>query len=153
MIRLLMETGTLEWDLLSRVTHQAGSILPTTFRIANPTGLVRTYRIYLALFDASGAVIDGTTGALDINGEDTFEVAAESDLTLLAPLRPDYSNALLQAALYDVQSGEMAVGLQANLVQPPGFAEQIAPVVGFASSVMTLGMVAGMMSGMGKARR
>ena len=51
------------------------------------------------------------------------------------------------AALYDVQSGEMAVGLQTILEPPPGVGEQIAPITGFASGVMVLGLVASMMTG------
>ena len=105
----------------------------------------------MALFDpGTGSVIEGTTGPISIDGEDTFEVAGESELTLAAPLKIDYSNALAQAALYDVQSGEMAVGLQSLLEQPPGVGEQIAPITGFASGVLVLGMVASMMTEIGK---
>lgn len=118
-----------------------------TFRISNPTAAPRSYQIFMALFDsASGAVIAGTTGPISINEVDTFEVEAEGELTVVAPLKIDYSNALLQAALYDVQSGEMAVGLPALLEQPLGAGEQIAPITGFASGVMALGLVTGMVA-------
>jgi hypothetical protein len=147
MIRILMATGSLEWDLPEQVTHRAGSVLTVTFRITNPTAVPRSYQIFMALFDpASGSVIVGTTGPISVNGVDTFEVGAESELTVVAPLKIDYSNALLQAALYDVQSGEMAVGLQTTLVEPPGVGEQIAPITSFASGIMVLGMVTGVVS-------
>jgi hypothetical protein len=147
-MRILMATGSLEWNLPEQVTHRAGSLLTVTFRITNPTPTSRSYQIFMALFDpSSGSVIAGTTGPISVNGVDTFEVEAEGELTVVAPLKIDYSNALLQAALYDVQSGEMAVGLQATLVAPPSAGEQIAPITSFASGVMVLGMVAGMMSG------
>ncbi len=149
MIRILMLTGTLEWDLPQRVAHRAGAVLQVTFGITNPTGVSRSYRIYLAMFDpATGAVIAGTTGPISIDEMDTFEVEAEGEMTLVAPLQIDYSNALLQAALYDVQSGEMAVGLQAYLEPPPGVGEQIAPITGFASGALVLGMVAEVMTDM-----
>jgi len=151
MIRIMMLTGSLEWSLPQRVTRHAGAVLQVTFGITNPTSASRYYRIYLALFDpGTGAVIAGTTGPISIDGLDTFEVAAEGELTLVAPLEIDYSNALLQAALYDVQSGEMAVGLQAYLEPPPAAGEQIAPITGFASGVLVLGMVASIMTDMGR---
>jgi hypothetical protein len=148
MIRILMLTGSLEWSLPQRVVHQAGAVLTITFRIANTTAAPRSYQIFMALFDpGTGNVIAGTTGPISIDEEDTFEVAAESELTLVAPLKIDYSNAFIQAALYDVQSGEMAVGLHSTLEQPPappGLGEQVAPITGFASTVMVLGLVAEM---------
>ena len=151
MIRILMLAGSLEWSLPQRVAHRVGSVLTITFRITNPTAAPRSYQIFMALFDpATGAVIAGTTGPISIDGVDAFEVAAEGELTLVAPLKIDYSNALLQAALYDVQSGEMAVGLQAYLEPPPGVGEQITPITGFASGVMVLGMVASMMTDIGR---
>ena len=151
MIRILMLTGSLEWSLPQRVAHRAGAVLQVTFRITNPTAAPRSYKIYLAMFDpATGAVIAGTTGPISIDEMDTFEVAAGGELTVVAPLKIDYSNALLQAALYDVQSGEMAVGLQSLLEPPPGVGEQIAPIIGFASGVMVLGMVASMMTEIGR---
>ena len=154
MIRILMLTGSLEWNLPERVTHQAGAVLTITFRITNPTAVPRSYQIFMALFDpATGNVIDGTTGPISIDEEDTFEVAGESELTLVAPLKIDYSNAFIQASLYDVESGEMAVGLQSVLEQPPappGLGEQVAPITGLASGVMVLGMVASMMTEIGR---
>jgi hypothetical protein len=148
-IKILMLTGSLEWSLPERVTHRAGSVLQVTFRITNPTAAPRSYRVFMAVFDpATGSVIAGTTGPISIEGVDTFEVAGEGELTVVAPLKIDYSNALLQAALYDVQSGEMAVGLQALLEQPPGIGEQILPIIGFASGVMALGLVAGVVKDM-----
>ncbi len=155
MVRILMLTGSLEWSLPERVSHRAGSVLTITFRITNPTPSARSYQIFLALFDpATGSVIAGSTGPISVDGTDTFEVAAESELTVVAPLRIDYSNALLQAALYDVQSAEMAVGLQTFLEEPPGVGEQILPIATFAAGVMALGLVAVMVTDMaGKMRR
>lgn len=151
MIKILMLTGSLEWSLPERVAHRAGGVLTITFRVTNPTAAPRSYQIFMALFDpATGNVIAGTTGPISVDGLDTFEVAAEGELTVVAPLKTDYSNALLQAALYDVQSGEMAVGLQAYLEQPPGAGEQIAPITGFASGVLVLGMVVSMMTEIGR---
>ena len=138
-----IETGTLEWNLAQQVVHRAGSVLPITFGITNPTDEARSYQIFMAMFDpTTGAVIEGTTGAISINGVSTFEVDGQSQLTLVAPLRIDYSNALLQAALYDVEANVMSIALQAYLEQPPGVGEQIAPIASFAGGVMALGMVA-----------
>ena len=154
MVKILMLTGSLEWSLPERVTHQAGAVLTITFRIANPTTAPRSYQIFMALFDpGTGNVIAGTTGPISIDEEDTFEVAGESELTLVALLKIDYSNVLVQAALYDIESGEMAVGLQSTLEQPPappGIGEQLAPITGFATGVMALGLVASIMTGIGK---
>jgi len=145
MIRILMLAGSLEWSLPQRVAHRAGSVLTITFRITNPTAAPRSYQIFMALFDpGTGAVIEGTTGPISIDGENTFEVGAEGELTLVAPLKIDYSNAFIQAALYDVESGEMAVGLQTVLELPPGLGEQVAPITELASTVMVLGLVAEM---------
>ena len=151
MIRILMLAGSLEWSLPQRVAHRAGSVLTITFRITNLTAAPRSYQIFMALFDpGTGAVIAGTTGPISIDGVNTFEVAAEGELTVVAPLKIDYSNAFIQAALYDVESGEMAVGLQSTLEPPPGLGEQLAPITGFASGVVVLGMVASMMIDMGR---
>jgi hypothetical protein len=148
-VKILMTTGSLEWNLPERVTHRAGDVLTITFRITNPTASPRSYQIFMALFDpGTGSVITGTTGPISIEGVNTFEVGAEGELTLVAPLKIDYSNALVQAALYDVESGEMAVGLQSVLEEPPGLGEQIAPITGFASGVLVLGLVSGMVTGM-----
>ena len=149
MIKILMATGSLEWNLPERVAHRAGNVLTITFRIANPTAAPRSYQIFMALFDPpTGNVIGGTTGPISIDGVNTFEVAAEDELIMVAPLKVDYSNAFIQAALYDVESGEMAVGLQSVLEQPPGAGEQIAPITGFASGVMVLGLVTELVTGM-----
>ncbi len=151
MIKILMLTGSLEWSLPQRVTHRAGAVLTITFRLTNPTAAPRSYQIFMALFDpGTGNVIAGTTGPISIDGLDTFEVAAEGELIVVAPLKIDYSNVFIQAALYDVVSGEMAVGLQSVLEQPPGAGEQIAPIIGFASGVMVLGLVASMMTEIGR---
>ena len=148
MIKILMATGSLEWDLPQQITHRAGSVLTVNFRISNPTEATRAYQIFMALFDPdAGNVIAGTSGPISINDMDTFEVAAEGELTLVAPLKIDYSPALLQAALHDVTSGEMAVGLQTLLEEPPGIGEQLVPVTGFAAGVMALGLVASLMKG------
>ena len=149
MIKILMQTGTLEWDLSERVIHHAGGVLQVTLRIANPTAVSRLYQVYMALFDpTTGSVIDGTSGPISVEGVNSFEVDRDSEQTVVAPLKIDYSNVLLQAALYDVQSGEMAVGLQALLELPSGVGGQIEPVTGFASGVMALGMVTGMVTDM-----
>ena len=154
MIRILMLTGSLEWSLPQRVAHRVGAVLQVTFRITNPAAASRSYQIFMAMFDpGTGNVIAGTTGPISIDGVDAFEVAAEGELTLEAPLKIDYSNAFIQASLYDVESGEMAVGLQSLLEQPTGaggLREQIAPITGFASGVMVLGMVTSMMTKIGR---
>ena len=151
MVRILMATGTLEWDLPERVVHRAGAVLTITFRITNLSAASRSYQIFMALFDpATGNVIAGTTGPISIDGVDTFEVAAESELTLMAPLKIDYTNANMHGSLYDVESGEMAVGLQTLLEEPPGVGEQLAPIIEFASGVMVLGLVTGMVIGKGR---
>lgn len=138
-----IETGTLEWDLAQQVIHRAGSVLSITFQITNPTDEARLYQIFMAMFDpTTGALIEGTTGPISINGVSTFEVEGQSQLTLVAPLKIDYSNALLQAALYDVEANVVSIALQTYLEQPPGIGEQIAPIAGFAGGVMALGMVA-----------
>ena len=151
MIRILMLTGSLEWSLPQRVAHRAGDVLTITFQITNPTAAPRSYQIFMALFDpGTGNVIAGTTGPISVDGVNTFEVAGESELTLVAPLKIDCSNAIAHASLYDVQSGEMAVGLQTVLEEPPGIGEQLAPITGFATGVTALGMVASMMIDMGR---
>ncbi len=148
MIKILMQTGSLEWNLTDQVTHRAGDVLTITFRITNPTTFSRSYQIFMALFDPNtGAVIEGTSGPISIDGENTFEVAGEGELTLVAPLKINYSNVLASASLYDVQSGEMAIGLRTVIVAPPGIGEQIAPITGFATEVMALGLVATVVTG------
>ncbi len=151
MVKILMLTGSLEWDLPGQMDHPAGGVLTVTFRIANPTAVPRSYQIFMALFDPfTGSVIAGTSGPISLNGTATIAVEAESELVIVAPLKIDYSNVIMQAALYDAVSGEMAVGLQTLLMQPPeppGPGEQIAPIIGFASGMMALGMVGGMMTG------
>lgn len=149
MTKLLMLTGSLEWSLPEKVTHRAGDVLEVTFHLSNPTSEARSYQVFLALFDAAGgSAIPGTTGPITIDGADTFEVAAEGERTLAAPLKIDYTNAVMQASLYDVQSGEMALGLQARLEAPAGAINQLSPLMGFASGVLALGLVAGMVSNM-----
>ncbi len=157
MVKILMATGSLEWDLAEKVDHRAGDVLTINFTITNPAAEARTYQIYMALFDPdTGSVITGTTGPIAVGGVDVFEVAGNSQLTLEAALKIDYSNANVQAALYDVTSGEMAVGLQAFLKQPEEVEEPVGePVVesvmpeitGLAVGMMALGMVGMMMSG------
>lgn len=153
-MKLLMTTGSLEWNLLQRVSHRPGEVVTVDFLITNLTGAARAYQIFMALFDmASGGVIAGTTGPISIDGVDAFEVPGDSQTEVTACLKVDYSDVYLQAALYDVESGEMAVGLQTILEPPPGTTEQMVPVISFASGVMMLGMVAksitGVMAGMG----
>lgn len=160
MIRILMDTGSLEWNLADQAVHQAGGVLEVTCRITNPTPLARSYRIYMALYDPeTGNALAGSTGAISLDDIDTFEVADESQLDILVPLQIEYSNVLLRGSLYDVGSGEMATGLQCLLVPPPGMEEQIASVSSFTSGVITMGlvselvgeMITGMISGIGGA--
>lgn len=140
-----MLTGSLEWSLPPQVVHKAGGLLPVTFRLANPANAPRSYQIFLALFDpATGSVMADASGPLAINGVNTFEVEANSELTLAASLQIDYSDAVLQAALYDTESGEMAVGLQTRLESPAGIGDPVAPIAGFVSGVLALGLVTDM---------
>jgi len=148
-----MATGILGWSLPGSVEYRAGSLLPITFWITNPTDSVRSYQIFMALFDESGSVIPGTTGAVSIDGVDTFEVGAGETVTLTGSFRMDYSNVSLHASLYDVESGEMAIGLVAFLEQPPGIEEQISPVTAFASGVLVLGAVGMLVSRISRGMR
>ena len=159
MFKILMATGSLEWDLAEQVNHRAGGVLTISFTITNPTAEARTYQIYMALFDpATGSVIAGTTGPRTVGEANVFEVAGNSQLALEALLKIDYSNVNAQAALYDVMSGEMAVGLQSFLKQPEEIEEPTgepvtAEITGLAVGMMTLGMVGMMMANMGKGIR
>ena len=141
MIRVYVsiETGTLEWALEQRVLHPAGGVLSITFRITNLTDEARLYQIFMAMFDpTTGAVIEGTTGSISIDGINTFEVEGQSQLTLVSPLRIDYSDALLQAALYDIQANEMSIALQTYLEQPLSPVEQGSPAL---VGVVAVGLV------------
>lgn len=159
MLKILMATGSLEWDLAEQVSHRAGDVLAINFAITNPTAEARTYQIYMALFDpATGSVIAGTTGPITVGEANVFEVAGNSQLALEAPLKIDYSNVNAQASLYDTESGEMAAGLQSFLEQPEEIEEPTgepvtADITGLAVGMMALGMVGMMMANMGKGMR
>ena len=120
----------------------AVSNLSVTFKIINPSTIERNYLIYLGLFDKSGSAID--TWMLP----EEMAVAAGSSRQVPAAMKIDYSNCFLQASLYNVQTGGMSSALQVTLDPPPGLSEQIEPVVGFASGIMMLGIVVGMVTGM-----
>lgn len=159
-IKIMMLTGSLEWDIGEQVSHRAGDILSINFTITNPTADARSYQIFMALFDpATGSVITGTTGPITIGNTNVFEVAGGSELSLEAAFKIDYSNAVIQAALYDIQTGEMAVGLQSVLVEPPENGLPAADdmgmtgITGFVAGIMLLGMVAGMMTNLADGMR
>ena len=139
-VRILMATGSLEWDLPATVQHPAGGILTVRFRLVNPTNTELRYRIYLALFDLQGALIPGTTGPIEMNGQD-ISVPAGSERTITLHLRIDYSNCYIQAALYDIENNTMGVGLQATLEQPPGLEEELAPAISGITAIAVIGML------------
>lgn len=140
-VKILMATGSLEWDLPPTVQHRAGNTLSINFKITNPTADARQYKIYLALFHLGGSVIPGTPGPIIVQGQDTFTVTAYGELIISAALPILFSNCQMQAALYDIASDEMGVGLQVTLVEPPSLGEQLAPVTSALASIMALGMV------------
>ena len=131
--RAMMETGELAWSLTQRTAHQSGSVLSITFTITNPTTVEKQYQIWIGLFDVSGSVI--TTFPLP----DTFTIAGESEQTFTVSVKIDYSNCILQASLYDIETGEMVAALQTILDQPPSVIEQMSPVLMGAMVVGVIG--------------
>jgi len=130
--RAMMETGELAWNLTQRTAHRAGSVLSITFTITNPTSVEKQYQIWIGLFDLSGPVI--TTFPLP----DAFTVAGDSSQSFTVSVKVDYSNCVLQASLYDVETGMMGAALQTVLEQPPSPIEQTAPAV---TGMMVVGMM------------
>jgi hypothetical protein len=127
-----METGRLEWDLGARTSHSAGSYLSVAFKITNPTAGERSYRLWVGLFDLSGPVI--TTFPLP----DVYIVPANAERTITVSFKIDYSNCMLQASIYDIETGEMGAALQTILEQPPSPIEQVSPAI---TAVAGLGLV------------
>jgi len=130
--RAMMETGELAWNLAQRTAHRAGSVLSITFTITNPTDIEKQYQIWIGLFDLSGPVI--TTFPLP----DTFTVAGDNSQSFTVSVKVDYSNCVLQASLYDIETGRMGAALQTILEQPPSLIEQTAPAI---TGVMVVGMM------------
>ena len=130
--RAMMETGELEWNLAQSTQHRAGSALNVAFTITNPMTLEKQYQIWIGLFDLGGAVI--TTFALP----DTFTVSGESSQSFSISVKVDYSNCILEASLYDVETGGMGAALQTVLEQPASLVEQISPAL---IGAMTVGVV------------
>ena len=135
----MMETGELAWNLTQKTAHRAGSVLSITFTITNPTTVEKQYQIWIGLFDVSGPVI--TTFPLP----DTFTVAANSEQTFTVSVKIDYSNCVLQASLYDIETGEMGAALQTILEQPPGVIEQFSSAI---TGMMVVGMIGAIIPGM-----
>lgn len=151
-VRILMATGSMEWDLPAVVRYHAGDVLTVGFTIANPTDAARQYSIYLALFDLQGSVIPGTSGPIALDGQQV-SVPAGEDLLLRVQLRIDYSNCIMQAALYDVETGEMGTGLQATLEEPPELGEQLAPLLSGLAVLPALGLALSIVGAAAKEER
>jgi hypothetical protein len=116
-----MMAGKLGWNLVQRVSHRAGEILQFTVSIENTTEEEREFQVWIGLFSLEGSVI--TTFPLP----DTFTVAAGAATSFNLSVKIDYSNCVLQASLYDVQTGEMGAALQTILEQPPSLIDQVSP--------------------------
>jgi len=137
-----MLTGELEWNLTQSTSHAAGEALNVTFKITNPTANERQYKIYIGLFDLAGPVI--TTWPLP----DTFVVPGESEQSITIGIEIDYSNCIMQASLYDIETGEMGAALQTVLEQPPSPIEQISPAITAVVGIAALGMIVSIIPGM-----
>lgn len=136
MIYAAMQVGKLGWNLTGETSHQAGSILQFIISITNYTSVERQFKVWIGLFDqATGAVIE--TGALP----EVFSVAGESEQSFSVSIRIDYSNCIMKANLYDIETGEMSIGLQTILEQPPSLVEQFSPMLGMVGAVLVLGIV------------
>jgi hypothetical protein len=116
-----MMVGRLGWNLAQRVSHRAGGTLQFTVTIENTTGEEREFRVWIGLFTLEGSVI--TTFPLP----ETFAVVAGATTSFNLSVKIDYSNCVLQASLYDVQTGEMGAALQTILEQPPSLIDQVSP--------------------------
>jgi hypothetical protein len=130
-----METGSLEWNLGVRTPHSAGSHLSVAFKITNPTAGDRSYRLWIGLFDLSGPVI------ITFPLPDVYIVPANGERTVAGSIKIDYSNCILQASLYDVETGEMGAALQTVLEQPPSPIEQVSPAITAAVGLGLVGML------------
>jgi urea transporter len=127
MMYAAMIAGRLGWNLEQRVSHRAGEILQFTVSIENTTGEEREFQVWIGLFTLEGSVI--TTFPLP----DTFTVAAGATTSFNLAVKIDYSNCILQASLYDIETGEMGAALQTTLEQPPSLIDQVSsPLVGVA---------------------
>jgi len=127
-----MIAGKLGWNLAQRVSHRAGEILQFTVSIENTTGEEREFQVWIGLFSLEGSVI--TTFPLP----DTFTVAAGATTSFNLSVKIDYSNCILQASLYDIETGEMGAALQTTLEQPPSVVDQVSPAI---VGAMVVGMI------------
>ena len=127
-----MIAGKLGWNLAQRVSHRAGEILQFTVSIENTTGEEREFQVWIGLFTLEGSVI--TTFPLP----DTFTVAAGATTSFNLSVKIDYSNCILQASLYDIETGEMGAALQTTLEQPPSVVDQVSPAI---VGAMVVGMI------------
>jgi len=134
-----MMVGRLGWNLAQRVSHRAGGILQFTVTIENTTGEEREFQVWIGLFTLEGSVI--TTFPLP----DTFTVAAGGTISFNLSVKIDYSNCILQASLYDIETGEMGAALQTILEQPPSPIEQLSPAL---TGMMAVGMIGTIIPGM-----
>ena len=122
-----MMTGRLGWNLAQRVSHRAGEILQFTVTVENTTEVERESQVWIGLFTLEGSVI--TTFPLP----ETFTVVVGATTSFNLSVKIDYSNCILQASLYDIETGEMGAALQTILEQPPSIIDQISsPLVGIA---------------------
>jgi len=127
-----MMTGRLGWDLAQRVSLRAGEVLQLTVTVENTTEVERAFQVWIGLFSLEGSVI--TTFPLP----DTFTVATGATTSFNLSVKIDYSNCILQASLYDIETGEMGAALQTILEEPPSIIDQISsPLVGIAVVGMT----------------
>jgi hypothetical protein len=127
-----MMAGKLGWNLAQRVEHRAGEILQFIVSVENTTGEERGFQVWIGLFTLEGSVI--TTFPLS----DTFTVAAGVTTSFNLSVKIDYSNCILQASLYDIETGEMGAALQTTLEQPPSVIDQVSPAI---TGMMVVGMI------------
>ena len=121
--RSLMTTGELSWNLTRETQHRAGSVLTITFTIRNTTNAQRCYQIYFGLFELSGPVI--TTWPWSEN----FCVQPMDEQSFTVSQQIEYSDCVLQASLYDLETGSMGAALQTILEQPASVVEQFSPAI------------------------
>ncbi len=136
MIYATMLAGKLGWNLAQRLSHRAGDILQFTATITNTTDTLRQYRVWIGLFTLEGTVI--TTFPLP----DYFNLLPQEEAAFLVSAKIDYSDCIMQASLYDIETGEMGAALQTILEQPPSTIEQVSPIFGIVGAVLALGIVA-----------
>jgi len=106
-----MANGELQWSLTQSTHHDAGAVLDITVKIKNTTDAQRQYQIYFGLFDLSGPVISTWVWP------DAFLIPAMSEESFILSQQINYSDCILQASLYDPETGSMGATLQTILEQ------------------------------------